>query len=713
MPTRMTPSEASLQVGWDYCGWAELVRHINPDKKIPHWQNRPDLERCRFNIHKDCKKYGVYARPMSFLRAMSEQLPDTSVTGSFGWTIKHVISSTGNDLECFQFLKGLSTSIELATGQLHIQGQMLLGIERCTPPIEWDKQELISTATHWVSATKSWGSQVRDWITEWVRSKRDNWAGSMDMLSRTDNLTFDEFCRDPVRWATSGGAPKVRFAGRDRRSKWAWAMHYLSKNKDLYAVAKSMSNVAHVALKEEPAKTRLVITTPMASYLRQAYVMYLHGVPQLNSPIYSNEQLNQLYARRYNYYLSIDATAFDTQIPKWFIKQVISALFTNCGQEQLLQQEMESLDSLRVELFGKYIMYNGGVLSGWRLTSMLGTLASQCYCEYLRELHLIEEFIVQGDDILCYGDTPFDTETIYGATQVFGLKCDPASFRVCTTGTFLRRTFGGRCSLMSFGRALHQIFYAHPWVDRLQFQDPVTIAASWKQMISRCIFTGLKPWLLNQAASDMARWARWPGWDRIRWYELLTTDSGLGGLGTVDTHVDREYVPQLNVVSQYVTRRSDNIWERAYLYFVPDQPRGAKYEQSMYRYSRVPPYNARAIPSSTLCKLWDDGDNKTEVCMRMIGGAKPPKHITHAMPHWLRIQPWWRKLDWIFKPEEIAAPQHLAIPQHVMVSRMSADVQSINRYMRTLRGGTVFKMRCMYLTLLARASRNVFYVGSW
>ncbi|KAK1137401.1 hypothetical protein K0M31_001912 [Melipona bicolor] len=71
-----------------------------------------------------------------------------------------------------------------------------------------------------------------------------------------------------MRWGTSGGAPKTRFLGTNYRSKWAWALYHsldqngdLRNDVDLYSKAQSESGVCNVAFKEEPTKTREIITT--------------------------------------------------------------------------------------------------------------------------------------------------------------------------------------------------------------------------------------------------------------------------------------------------------------------------------------------------------------------------------------------------------------------------------------------------------------------
>lgn len=79
-------------------------------------------------------------------------------------------------------------------------------------------------------------------------------TGGMEDRGRTANLSFSEFCADPIRWATSVGGPRVDWEGTTYRTKWAWACKGLSDGRDFYVHALRHKNVAHTALKEEPGK---------------------------------------------------------------------------------------------------------------------------------------------------------------------------------------------------------------------------------------------------------------------------------------------------------------------------------------------------------------------------------------------------------------------------------------------------------------------------
>lgn len=696
-----------------------MMRWIKPDEKTNVWADDPKLHRSRYSST-SAVGLGVYSRPLSFYIDMLDQMESGRQPGSPSWVLREVVSrartTADPQLACYQYLRSLNNIVFQLHGDAYTSAQILVGLDRATPPRQWGKDELLLDLRSWVGSGKRWAGahDVRQWVEHWLSDKFDHWQMSMDMIGRK-NLSFDEFCSDPTRWATSGGAPKVMWHDEELRSKWAWAMYHLERGADLYTEAMKLPNIAHAALKEEPTKTRLVITTPMSSYLRQAYIMYLFGTPELRSPIYSNNELRLLNGYRYACYASIDARRFDHQIPFWFIRLVMKKLFEAVGQGQLLKHELSHLNRLKVELFGKMIPYHGGVLSGWRLTSLIGTIASQALCEWLNCQGYQCEFVVQGDDILLFSPTEIH-QSVVQAVQYFGLDIDVDTSYPTTHGVFLQRAYGGSACMMSAGRALRSLFYASPWVERSQFTTPSSLASVWLQLASRVPGSTARPWILRQAAADMARWARWPGWTTARWLELLTTDSGLGGLGTVDTHVWREYVPTIREVGRYsVVAKSP--WHKLYKYFVPGSGlQSARQQQAEYRYWRndlVKPLKPQMTAPERI--NWDEGLNRTKLFFDIMnnGIKSVPDELRRSAPHWLRTQPWFRILDWILRPEEITGPQCLGVQQWIINERLQSDISAANRMLHNIRGGVAVRKFSLYYWLLVRIGSLRFALGSW
>ncbi|WKX94377.1 hypothetical protein Q1695_011550 [Nippostrongylus brasiliensis] len=79
----------------------------------------------------------------------------------------------------------------------------------------------------------------------------------------------------------------------------------------------------------------------------------------------------------------------------------------------------------------------------------------------------------------------------------------------------------------------------------------------------------------------MACWARWKGWDKQRWYELLTTDSGFGSLGTTDTHITRPYISAIRTTE--VTVPSGDGWRKFLSIVAPEHKRTKQEMNRQYR----------------------------------------------------------------------------------------------------------------------------------
>lgn len=171
-------------------------------------------------------------------------------------------------------------------------GSLLHGLSNMGGPRGWRKEELIERCTEWIQGTTTLGSDPQ--VRYQIESKMTKWTREWVTQHPSNLLTFDEFVTDPMKWGTSGGAPAKQIAsstGHDTiRSKWAWGLSNLSEGKDVYAEAKKGNQICSVALKEE-AKTRLVITTPMDSYLRQSYIWYALGKPKFLQSTLTNSDL--------------------------------------------------------------------------------------------------------------------------------------------------------------------------------------------------------------------------------------------------------------------------------------------------------------------------------------------------------------------------------------------------------------------------------------
>ncbi|CAA3004442.1 Hypothetical predicted protein [Olea europaea subsp. europaea] len=153
---------------------------------------------------------------------------------------------------------------------------LLAGPRTLGGPAPYTQKMILDMATEWTQGSTVWGENVKEFVVQRTRHYAERWCAQKNYIS----LTFEQFVTDVARWATPGGAPAVTINEEKIRSKWAFgAAHAIAGG--MLKIARSKDPRCVVVPKEEPAKTRLIITTPMASYLNQAYIWYRMGKPRM------------------------------------------------------------------------------------------------------------------------------------------------------------------------------------------------------------------------------------------------------------------------------------------------------------------------------------------------------------------------------------------------------------------------------------------------
>lgn len=357
----------------------------------------------------------------------------------------------------------------------------------------YDKKQIEDDITEWVKGERTFSDPA------WVKAKLESLFTRWGNTKCATFLTFRDYCNDPIRWGTSGGAPKSVLFGETYRTKWGWAFSRVldergrPKKCDLYADALLASPVAKVALKEEPTKTRPIITTPIASYLRQAYLVYRWGKPKhINSPISSNAWLPNFMATNYAWYGCIDGKRFDHCIPKWFVTYFVSrlgALDAEC--RAVADDEVADLESLTIAWNDRTWDWKGGVLSGWRFTSLLGTVASWLAAEWIMERTPLGSgamYGALGDDlILASNTTSIDKKTLCDSYIAFGLDANMSKTTAGPVGEFLRKTYSPRGIESYPALAVRSLCYANPWLESYSYESALDASTSWLTLYSRLL----------------------------------------------------------------------------------------------------------------------------------------------------------------------------------------------------------------------------------
>lgn len=417
----------------------------------------------------------------------------------------------------------------------------LHGLSTFGGPRGWHMDDIKEGIKEWVSGVQEFGTdEARSFRTEYYSKKTSEWSKGLS----EKKLSFEEYITDPMRWATSGGAPPIEISGVKIRSKWAWVLDKLQTGENIYSLAKTLGDEAHVALKEEK-KTRLVITTPMASYLRQCYMLYRFGKMPINSTISDSHLIDNLARTGSTFYMSIDASKFDHGISKseviGFLELARAKVDPGDDLFDLITEEIDCISNLKVEYDGEKHPYENGLLSGWRITSLLGSLHSASACEWIRMKTQGQfDYVVQGDDIIMFGHFALNTDLVLSACDEFGLETNASKTRSGLFGEFLKYRYSSTEISGYPARSFRAIFYANPWLDTNIDTKPQEVAQKWHTLISRFMVSSNRcldeegiAMYRGHAASDIKSWCG----NTVKIsdvFEAMDTPISVGGLGPME-----------------------------------------------------------------------------------------------------------------------------------------------------------------------------------
>ncbi|QMU95575.1 RNA-dependent RNA polymerase [Bactrocera dorsalis toti-like virus 2] len=523
---------------------------------FPNFDTRQMLSYIRCKNNYNSSRLSTFDNPLGFYLSMVEKIigdqghPTCSilrliilsvskvtsecVDGSFNY-VDDIVRQMLSVLDKRSFLL-CQSSPELSMVFTNLHGLSTLG-----GPRGWSEDSISRSIHDWIDVRPT-----KDCLAiPHVRNKFESWMRQWSAGDKP-HLRFSQFCRDPMRWATGGGSSSSEILGERYRTKWAWAMSNALNGVDAYERAKLEENTAHVALKEE-VKTRTVITTPMASYLRQSYLWYRLGRPKFLSSTISNPGLvKQLINTDCKNFVCIDASQFDHCISKEFIINFFNSIKNNHLDDddivRCCDDEIESLLTLKLEYGKTTFDYENGLLSGWRFTSLIGSLYSALVCEHIN--HALDRsfpYITQGDDIIILSKLHVDKENIIRACDEFGLTTNPSKTTLGQFGEFLKYRYGSGVVQGYAARAVRSIFYANPWLDTKIVVKPDEVTSKWFTVMSRISVSSnilLTPSAWNQIKRDITSDVfGWTG-HRLKKKDILLaleTPVSVGGLGVWET----------------------------------------------------------------------------------------------------------------------------------------------------------------------------------
>lgn len=418
------------------------------------------------------------------------------------WFIRKGKATINN---CDDFVrKHLKALSSWAFGYVYERGpayMLLMHLHTTGGPSPWTKDSVAKDISSWLDGESA---GKLDLLKPYIDETFIEWTVKSKARSK---MSFSEFSSDPLRWGTPGGAKKSLIGGEVYRSKWAWIFSkILSKENtkdgvkstleydpdvDLYEHALLEDPDCVVALKEEAAKTRQIITTPMASYIRQSYLMYLWGRLPDWSPLSSSRWVTKFQATSYKWYGCADAERFDHSVGIDTVEYILRKLGSyNHESSRVAEEEIRSIKDLWVTWGRKKWRYRGGLLSGWRITSIVGTLVSIAIGKYISaqvDMHGVD-VAGSGDDIILSTNGKGLTNTelceLYNKT---GYRANLAKTTAGSVGEFLRMIYSPVGIFGYPGTILGSLVYASPWLERFELTSEQALSSNWLTFYSRLV----------------------------------------------------------------------------------------------------------------------------------------------------------------------------------------------------------------------------------
>uniref|UniRef100_A0A5S6QSJ6 Uncharacterized protein n=1 Tax=Trichuris muris TaxID=70415 RepID=A0A5S6QSJ6_TRIMR len=204
----------------------------------------------------------------------------------------------------------------------------------------------------------------------------------------------------------------------------------------------------------------------------------------------------------------------------------------------VVHAELDYIRNMYVEVYDKTIHVTKGLLSGWRMTTFIGSLVSELVAMRIKEkLGRGDLFhVVQGDDILLFGTHPCRDEDVLSVCGEIGVNVNTGKCMFGVAGEFLKKIYSPDSVTSYPGRTLRSIFFANPWLEARQWDDARQISNVWHSLYSR-----LLPYRPNWSAGVVrfcaAFLARWSSTSATKWAEYLRTPASVGGGGFIETTV--------------------------------------------------------------------------------------------------------------------------------------------------------------------------------
>jgi hypothetical protein len=355
-------------------------------------------------------------------------------------------------------------------------------------------------------------------------------------------LGVREFLVSPSKWLANGASTGTRLEG----SKGTKFSTYLASSRgelmrDLMSV-EPPKNVVNP--KRERTKTRNTVSSDWDLYLQMKFLC--QGVEEALESVFPTtlgKRVQQL--RRWNMWrnklrnsigVPIDQSKFD-HVPWMELLIAMIRMLAEAARKQSPEPELHAriteivITRIRagsVNWEGKSWKHLRGLLSGWALTSALGTLLN--YVEFVGVtivsggvMPADDELALQGDDDLIFTRSWNAAVTVV-KTYMRVLPVNPGKFFVSANRTeFLRMVITPDRVTGYAARAAPSLFYANAWAGgKMTVQSTIS---SWARLVQRgCSLDDVR----HHAINDVCGFTRAP---RQHVEDLLATPKAVGGMG--------------------------------------------------------------------------------------------------------------------------------------------------------------------------------------
>jgi hypothetical protein len=419
--------------------------------------------------------------------------------------------------------------------------------------------------------------EAREWVQgeikyneEMTQSRARRWAKLDTLLpanaKRPEPLTLRQFLQDPTRYATMGsgrGLPRmearVRQWGKDgwteedvklKSSKWAG---YLASDVDALERLARKREKQHnwMFIKpDEPAKIRSIVVGDQSTYLKMSFLDYfvqaaLSGaekLPLMWGDKQRRENIVQFARRAANRLLvkvPVDQSGFDFRVALILVLDVVSwlvdlAVRFGAGDDgiELGEALLYSLDGGVLEADGVEVPIERGVLSGWKWTALIDSLANFVQFEEIREAMGIPTTLIDtswffGDDVDAATRTEESAVALLRGYTAYGLDVNPSKSWISRTRDEFLRKVAENGDVRGYpARTVTGILYQRPGSRPPQASQRVQEQVeSWAKLVSRGADESRVLGLMRAEIARIFNLSDSDAWD------LLHSPRAVGGLG--------------------------------------------------------------------------------------------------------------------------------------------------------------------------------------